>query len=34
VDADKILAPRWEAVYKTKDKLLLGDIELEGRDLR
>lgn len=31
VGPDKILAPLWESVYKTKDKLLFGYIELEVR---
>jgi len=31
VGPDEILAPLWESVYKTKDKLLFGEIELEIR---
>jgi TorA maturation chaperone TorD len=31
VGPNEILAPLWESVYKTKDKLLFGDIELEVR---
>ena len=31
VGPDEILAPLWESVYKTKDKLLFGEIELEVR---
>ena len=31
VGPDEILAPLWKSVYKTKDKLLFGDIELEVR---
>lgn len=32
VGPDEILAPLWESVYKTKDKLLFGKIELEVRN--
>lgn len=32
VGPDEILAPLWESVYKTKDKLLFGDVELEVRE--
>jgi TorA maturation chaperone TorD len=31
VGPNEILAPLWESVYKTKDKLLFGEIELEVR---
>lgn len=31
VGPDEILAPLWESIYKTKDKLLFGEIELEVR---
>jgi TorA maturation chaperone TorD len=31
VGPNELLAPLWESVYKTKDKLLFGDIELEVR---
>jgi len=31
IGPDEILAPLWESVYKTKDKLLFGEIELEIR---
>lgn len=31
VGPDEILAPLWESVYKTKDRLLFGEIELEVR---
>lgn len=31
VGPDEILAPLWESVYKTKDKLLFGEIELGVR---
>ncbi|WP_238915565.1 molecular chaperone TorD family protein [Clostridium sp. YIM B02555] len=31
IGPDEILAPLWESVYKTKDKLLFGEIELENR---
>ncbi|WP_017810672.1 TorD/DmsD family molecular chaperone [Clostridium saccharoperbutylacetonicum] len=31
VGPNELLAPLWKSVYKTKDKLLFGDIELEVR---
>lgn len=31
IGPDELLAPLWESVYKTKDKLLFGKIELEVR---
>lgn len=31
IGPDKILAPLWESVYKEKDKLIFGEVELEVR---